>query len=265
MGHDLIVSSIKRDHVRALADEEQRADGRGADDFRTLKVEPGIIGKAEGSAQVHLGNTRVIAGVKMIVGSPYPDTPNKGAMSTGAELNPIASPTFEAGPPREHAIELSRVVDRGIREAGIIDMEALCIEPGEKIWMAFIDIDILDYDGNLFDACSIAATAALLNTTVPISRVDESKEDYPLPLSEIIPIQTTFAKIGDQIVVDPSLDEEECMDVRLTVSTDQNGAIRAMQKGGGSGAFTSEEIIATVDRSRKISKIIRKELDKIRA
>jgi exosome complex component RRP42 len=163
VGHDLVLSTIKKDHIQNLALDGKRNDGRRLLEFRNLRITPNVIGKAEGSADVRLGNTRVLAGVKMLEGTPYPDTPNKGAMTTGAELNPLAAPEFEAGPPRGEAIELSRVVDRGIRESGLIDMEALCIIPGEKIWMAFIDIDILDHDGNLFDACSIAATAALLN------------------------------------------------------------------------------------------------------
>ncbi len=31
----------------------------------------------------------------------------------------------------------------------------------------FADIVVIDYDGNLFDACSYAATAALLTSTTP--------------------------------------------------------------------------------------------------
>jgi len=191
--------------------------------------------------------------------------PDRGGSSTNGAAPPSASPAFEAGPPREDAIELSRVVDRGIRESGLIDMKALCIEPGEKVWISFIDIDILDDDGNLFDACSLAATAALMNTMVPISKVDPTKENYALPMSESLPVQTTFAKIGKSIVADPGLDEEGCMDVRLTVSTDQFGNIRAMQKGGGSGSFTKAEIVETVARGREIQAALRDVLEQSRA
>ena len=93
----------------------------------------------------------------MDLGEPYPDTPESGVMTTAAEMIPMASPDFEAGPPRENAIELSRVVDRGIRESEVIEVEKLCIVPDEKIWMIFIDIHIIDYDGNLFDTASLAA------------------------------------------------------------------------------------------------------------
>jgi len=112
----------------------------------------------------------------MDIGEPYPDTPEQGAMSTAVELIPLASPDFESGPPRANAIELSRVVDRGIRESKFIDLEKLCIESGEKVWIVFIDIHVLDYDGNLFDACSLAASAALLSAKVPNGRFHRGRD-----------------------------------------------------------------------------------------
>ena len=84
-------------------------------------------------------------------------------MSTAAEFVPLASPDFESGPPREDAIELARVVDRGVRESQVIQLEKLCITPGEKVWLVFIDIHILDYDGNLFDAASLACSCCIIN------------------------------------------------------------------------------------------------------
>ena len=147
-----VVSELMREHIYRMAASGRRVDGRAPDEPRTLEVRKGTIGTAEGSARVKLGKTDVLVGVKMGVGTPYPDTPNSGVLSTTAELIPMASPTFEAGPPGPAAVELARVVDRGIRETKTVDVEALCIVPKEKVWMMFIDIHILDYDGNLFDA-----------------------------------------------------------------------------------------------------------------
>jgi exosome complex component RRP42 len=65
-------------------------------------------------------------------------------------------------------------------------------------------------------------------------------------------------------MVDPDLDEESCMDVRLTVSTDQFGNIRAMQKGGGSGSFTHEEVLQTVKNARDVQASLRDILEKCR-
>ena len=258
-----IVPSIKRDFLANLEKNGKRADGRGFDDFRNIEIETGIVTKAEGSAKVKIGNTQVLAGIKMDIGEPYPDTPETGVMTTAAELIPLASPDFEAGPPREDAIELARVVDRGIRESELIEVDKLCIEPNEKVWMVFIDIHILDYDGNLFDAASLAALAALMTTMVPAKR-HEIGEDYPLPIKEP-PISCTSVKFDDIVVIDPALDEEEIAEVRLTVATDKNEDIRAMQKGL-NGSFTRDEIKkvikASIDNGKKIREQLYKSIGK---
>lgn len=273
-----LTSSIKRNYLYNLAKNGKRVDGRKFDEFRDIKIETGLISKAEGSARVKIGNTQVVAGIKMDIGDPYPDSPDKGVMITAAELIPLASPDFESGPPRENAIELARVVDRGIRESEVIGLDKLCMEPGEKIWLVFIDIHIIDFDGNLFDAASLAALAALFNTTVPIERLrptleklqekfpsvkgylEEHPKDYQLPMNEP-PISCTSVKFNDVVVLDPSLDEEEIAEARLTVATDKNGDIRAMQKGL-DGSFTVEEIKKIINVSLDNGREIRIKLDK---
>ena len=273
-----IIPSIKKEYLIKLAKEGKRADGRTFDEYRKIVIEPGIISKAEGSARVKIGNTQVIAGIKMDIGDPYPDTPEEGVMSTAAELIPLASPDFEAGPPKENAIELARVVDRGIRESKIIDVEKLCIVPREKVWIIFIDIHILDYDGNLFDAASLASLAALMTTKVPIEKLkpmieklqekiplikqylDDHPKDFPLPLTEP-PISCTAAKYNSVVVMDPSLDEEETAEARLTVATDKKGDIRAMQKGL-NGTFTRDEVKKIIKASSDNGKKIREQLYK---
>ena len=254
-----VTPTIKRDYLSKLAKQGKRTDGRRFDEFRNIEIKTHLISKAEGSARVKIGNTQVVAGIKMDVGEPYPDSPESGVMSTAAEMIPMASPDFEAGPPRADAIELARVVDRGIRESELIDVDKLCFEPGEKVWIVFIDIHIIDYDGNLFDAASLAALAALLTTTVPAERF-ELGDNYPLPLKEPS-VSCTSVKFDNVIVIDPSLDEEEIAEVRLTVATDKNGDIRAMQKGL-NGSFSVEEIKNIINSSRDNGIKIREELYK---
>jgi len=258
-----VVPIIKRDYIYKLAEQGKRVDGRNFDEYRKIEIETGVVSKAEGSARVKIGNTQVMAGIKMDVGEPYSDSPDSGVMTTAAELIPLASPDFEAGPPREDAIELARVVDRGVRESEVIELDKLCIEPGEKVWIVFIDLHILDYDGNLFDAASLACLAALSTAKVPAERF-ELGEDYPLPLKEPS-ISCTSVKFNNVVVVDPVLDEEEIADARLTVATDTNGDLRAMQKGL-NGSFTREEIQkiikASIDNGREIRKQLYKSIGK---
>ena len=137
MGQE-VIEDIRKDYVYDLIEKGKRADGRGFLDFRNIVVERDLIKKAEGSTRVQIGDTVVLVGVKVEPGAPFPDTPNKGILMTNAELVPLASPEFESGPPNENSIELARVVDRGIRGSETIDLEKLCIEEGEKVWMVFL-------------------------------------------------------------------------------------------------------------------------------
>jgi exosome complex component RRP42 len=195
---------------------------------------------------VRLGKTEVLVGIKIDVGTPFPDVPDKGVLTVNAELVPLASPVFEPGPPNENAVELARIVDRGIRESKAIALEGLCVEPGKKVFIVFVDVYVLNHDGNLIDASAMAALAALLNTKMFKYEVKEGeievKPGYtPLPVKDY-PIAVTFAKINDRLIVDPGLDEELVMDARLTITTDKDGNICALQKGG-YGYFTTQQIL----------------------
>lgn len=233
--------------VRQVIESGKRVDGRPLDGYRDILVETNVVTSAEGSARVRLGDTVVLAGVKIDVGEPFADTPDEGVLMVGAEFVPLANPDFESGPPREEAVEVARVVDRAIRESKSIDVKKLCITPKEKVWMIYVDVDVLDDHGNLIDATSLAALAALLSAKMPVlnedGRVDhEKKGTEPLPIKGN-PVCTTFVKIGDQIIADPSLSEIRAMDARLTVGTfEENGHVKlcSMQKGGSTGLTLDE-------------------------
>ena len=252
------VSNLMKGHMESLAAEGKRADGRSINEFRDVKIKTGMINTAEGSALVHLGKTKVLCGIKMLIGTPYGDSPKSGTMMTTTELAPLADPSFDPGPPREQSIELSRVVDRGIRESRMIDFEALCIEEGEKVWTVFIDLYILDNKGNLFDCCTLAAAAALSNAKIPNVQHGVADEDVDLPVT-CWPISCTFGKLGDKVILDPTSDEEAVMSARLTVAHDENGNLRAAQKGM-NGAFTDAEVREAVKTARKSDNVLREAL-----
>jgi exosome complex component RRP42 len=250
-----VISEIRKNHIMGMLKEGKRTDGRGLKDIRDISVDTGVIESADGSAIVRYGNTEVIVGVKIIPGTPFGDTPGKGVLTTGAELIPMAHPLFESGPPGEDAIELARVVDRGIRESGMVDVDALCIEAGKEVWMCFIDIYALNYDGNLFDATNLAAVSALKTAVVPAKQYGKG-DDHPLP-TKCIPISVTAAKIGNTLILDPNFDEEQISSARLTVTTDDDGNFRAMQKGG-QGTITLDELTQCLDLALDKGKEIRK-------
>ncbi|MGI0090965.1 MAG: exosome complex protein Rrp42, partial [Nitrososphaerales archaeon] len=135
-----VVEQLKRVQMNEMLNNGKRLDGRGLQDYRELSVTPTVIEKAEGSARVKLGNTEVIAGVKVNMGTPFPDTPDKGLLVVSAEVLPLASPYAEPGPPDENTIELARVTDRGVRESGMIDVSKLVLVEGKHVYAVFVDV-----------------------------------------------------------------------------------------------------------------------------
>ncbi len=244
---DEVTAEILTTHILDLAKSGKRLDGRGLDEYREVKVEFGFAGNADGSALASIGKTKALCGVKLEVGKPFPDTPNAGVLTTNAELIPLSSPLFEPGPPHPRAIEVSRVVDRSIRAAETFDLAKLCITPGEKSWVCYVDIHVLDHSGNIIDTAQLAALGALTHTTVPNKRFGVSETDAPFEIKHF-PVECTFARLGDAIVADPAFDEERAAQGRLTVATDEAANVVAMQKGL-IGAFSPEDIKDVAERA----------------
>jgi len=254
------ISRIRQNQIAQLIASGKRLDGRGLTDYRPIRIERGIIEKAEGSARVQLGKTEVMVGIKIDIGEPFSDRPNEGVLTTNAEFVPLASPEFEAGPPGEDSVELARVVDRGIRESKAIDLKKLCIIPGKKVFIIFIDIYVLNHDGNLIDASALAALAALTNTKIFKYEIRKGEVEIKPGLEQLplvnFPVAVTVADIDGKLVADPWLDEEEVMNARLTISFDKDGKICAMQKGG-SGTLSPQQIIEAVKIAKEKSEELR--------
>ena len=259
-----VLTRVKQKQIAQLIDAGKRLDGRGLTDHREFTIEEGLIERAEGSARIRLGKTDVLVGVKIETGEPFPDTPNDGVLTVNAELVPLASPNFEPGPPDENSIELARIVDRGIRESKAVDTEKLCIEPGKKVFVVFVDVYILNHDGNLIDAAALAAVSALINAKMPNYEIEDGevkiKTGYsPLPLKSH-PITVTMAKINDKLLVDPWIEEEQVMDARISMAINDEGNICAVQKGG-AGFFSPQKILEASKLAQEKAAELRKKLD----
>ncbi|OKY78466.1 MAG: Exosome complex RNA-binding protein Rrp42 RNase PH superfamily [Candidatus Methanohalarchaeum thermophilum] len=251
-----IIAEIEKDYIFDLIQKGTRSDERNLEEYRDINIETNYVKKADGSAKVSLGDTKVVTGVKMETGEPFEDTPDQGVLITNAELNAMASPVYEPGPPGKEATEISRVVDRGIRESEAIDLKSLCIEEGEEVWMVFVDVHVIDQGGNLFDVSMISAISALLTAEIPYEQYDKDPEATSLNINTI-PVSCTALKCGNGIIYDPTYIEERIGETRLTVITDSSENIVGMQKGLG-GSWTQEEIKEVVKTSTQKGKEIRK-------
>ena len=261
MSDGLIIDQLKRTQILDLLKEGKRVDGREFDESRQLTIDLNVIPKAEGSARARLGDTEVVAGVKIQPERPFPDTGDKGMLICTAEILPIAHPSAETGPPTPDVVELARVTDRGIRESGMLDMKQLVLEKDKSVIGIFCDNAVTDHDGNLFDACSYASTAAINSCKIPKYEMQDDapvkiEDQFTEPPVTTLPVSVTMAKIGEYIVVDPTIDEWSIMDARITITTNSDGNVVALQKGGHDG-FTAEELIKCSEMSIKAGTKIR--------
>ena len=236
-------------HIEKALAANVRYDGRAKNEFRNIKIEKGIIATAEGSARVTCGNTEIIAGVKLALGRPYDDRPDEGTLMVNCELLPMAHPTIESGPPSIDSIEISRVIDRGLRETHTIDTKSLCITPGEQVWSVTVDLVPINHDGNLIDLGAIAAIAALEDAKMP--EIIDGQADYKHKGKKGMDIQhkplpITVCKIGKELFIDPTFAEEAELDARLTIGVLEEGSICSLQKGGDKG-FSYEELVQAFD------------------
>jgi len=253
------IDEVKKSNVKTLLQNNERIDRRGMFEYRPIEITKGFIETGEGSALVKLGNTTALSVIKFDVVEPFPDKPDEGVISTNSEILSMSSERFEAGPPGEKSIELARVVDRGIRSAEIIDTKSMNLGDG-KVLGLFIDLYLLDYDGNYLDASAIATMAALRDTKVPKYEDGKLIRDnltQKLKLEGDV-FMNTFVKIGNNILLDPNLDEEVSMDSRLSIGIYGN-QICSLQKNG-RGSFNRNEfeqmVDVALDKYKELKRII---------
>ena len=82
----IIVEHLRKQQMWNAISKGRRLDGRNLDEVRPIHIELDIIEKANGSARVKLGNSEVVAGVKVETGEPFEGLENKGALILSAEV-----------------------------------------------------------------------------------------------------------------------------------------------------------------------------------
>ncbi|XP_053114125.1 exosome complex component RRP45 isoform X2 [Hemicordylus capensis] len=155
----------------------------------------------------------------------------------------MASPAFEPGRQSELLVKLNRLLERCLRNSKCIDTESLCVIAGEKVWQIRVDLHLLNHNGNIIDAASIAAIVALCHFRRPDVSVQGEEvtlytpeERDPVPLSiHHMPICVSFAffQQGTYLLVDPSEQEERVMDGLLVIAMNKHREICTIQSSGG--------------------------------
>ena len=82
----MVIDELKKTATRNLIKNRKRPDERAFDEYRNIKIKTNVISAAEGSADVTLGKTRVLAGVKVELAEPFPDRPEQYSIVPGQRV-----------------------------------------------------------------------------------------------------------------------------------------------------------------------------------
>ena len=211
-----------------LFEDGKRLDGRKPDELRKIKIEAGVLHRAEGSCYLEWGGNKVIAAVygpreaiprhtqnplRAIVNARY----NMAAFSVDDRKRP--------GPDRRSR-EISKVISEALENIILL----------ERFPRASIDVNIEVLDAEAGTRCAglTAAAVALVDAGIPMKD---------------IPVACAAGKIENQVVLDLGKDEDNygAADLPVAISP-RTGEILLLQM---DGHLTLEEFDKALDLAIK--------------
>ncbi|KZC04226.1 PREDICTED: exosome complex component RRP42-like [Dufourea novaeangliae] len=241
---EVILSAGEKTFILHGVDADFRNDGRKRCEYRSMEIETKLMPQTHGSARLRIGNTDILVGVKVELDTPNADKPDEGKLEFFVDCSANATPAFEGKGGDDLATALSTTLAIAYQTRHAFDLRTLCILPNKKCWKVYVDVLILQCGGNLFDAIGAAVKAALYSTEIPkitaatldggepdIQLSDDAYDCIQLDTSNY-PVIVTLCKIGDNYVVDPTLEEEVCSVSSIVISVLPNGKLSSIVKLG---------------------------------
>jgi len=270
------LSDAEKCYIVHGVQDDMRNDGRACEEYRSIELETGLIATTNGSSRLRLGNTELLTGVKVELGTPNPHFPKEGWIEFHVDCSPNASPSFQGRGGQNLSNNICNHLSRIYANKGVLDLSKLGILPFKYCWVVHVDVLILECGGNLFDSVSVAVKAALFNTGIPNIKIiagDEGEAEIILPddpLDSIYmdtakcPILVTVNKIGNRHIIDATEKEELCCNASIVLGVTKRGLITGMRKIG-HGSLDPESISEMVETGKSIGQKIHQSLNKLLA
>ena len=216
----------------------KRADGRGHDELRPVKITPGYQSFAEGSALIELGKTRVLCSVSMDNKvPPFLKGSGSGWITAEYAMLPRATVTRtqrESSPGRVSGRnqEIQRLIGRSLR--AVSDLSAL----GERTLI--VDCDVLQADGGTRTAAITGAYVALYQAMRNLANMGVLSS---IPMKTAV-AATSVGLVQSYLMLDLCYDEDCNASVDFNVAMTDKGEFVEIQGTAESKPFARD----TVDR-----------------
>ena len=223
------------------SDSIRRPGGRTADALRPTSIELGVLKFAEGSAQIEVGDTRILIAVSIENRVP-PWLIGKGRGWITAEYSMLPRAThsrssreIQRGRPGGRTLEIQRLIGRSLRAA--VDLEAL----GERT--VTIDCDVLQADGGTRTAAITGAWAALVEALGKAYLADDL-ESWPIA-RQVAAVSVGY--VEGAALLDLEYVEDSAAEVDMNIVATTTGELIEVQGTGEQRSFRRDELDVLLD------------------
>lgn len=169
-----------------------RFDNRKLDEIRQPQVK---LFDENGYVELEWGLSKLAIRVSCDLVKPFEDRPSEGLLTINNEISSMSSIKFDNERNSTEEVLINRIIEKSIRKSNALDLESLCIINGEKVWLIRVDINILNYDGNLIDAACFGTMIGLLSFKLPNYEIEPNQTIKLYNLAERDPINLSILHI----------------------------------------------------------------------
>jgi exosome complex component RRP41 len=214
--------------IKLINDDGKRLDGRGIEDLRKIKIEAGVLHRADGSCYLEWGGNKVFVAVYGPREAIPRHTQNPLQAMVNAKYNMAAFSVEDRkrpGPDRRSR-EISKVISEALQKVVLTEQF-----PRSTI---DVNIEVLDAEAGTRCAGLTAAGVALTDAGIPMKD---------------IPVACAAGKIENQVVLDLGKEEDNFGDADLPIAiSPRTDEILLLQM---DGHFTVEEFNKALDIAMK--------------
>lgn len=222
----------------------QRSFGRTASQTRPLRIIPGFVKSAAGSALCEYGNTRVLCAVSIEDNVPSWMRGTRGQGWLTAEYSMLPASTQERTRRDRNGVsgrtqEIQRLVGRSLR--GVIDLKQI----GERT--IIVDCDVIEADGGTRVASITGGYVALKIAIAKLLKENKLKTN---PIKDSV-AGISVALVDGEYLVDPDYHEDLKCDLDLNIVMTSSGNLLEIQGTAEKKSFTRDQLNAMLDVAQR--------------
>ena len=209
----------------------KRLDGRSFDELRPIKIEAGILKRADGSCYIEMGKNKIVAAVygPREVHPKHLQDPSKAVIRYRYNMAPFSVEERKRPGPDRRSIEISKVSKEALEP---VIMKELFPRSGIDIF-----VEVLQADAGTRTACLNAASVALIDAGVAMRGIVTA---------------VAVAKVDGQLVLDPMKEEDNYGEADVPFAfLIRSGKIESITLLQMDGRMTAEELKKALELAKK--------------